>query len=132
MADFATALRTRLLAATPVSAITNRIYWGVVPQGKELPYIRLTTISDPLDEHLKGYTDTQRPRVQADCFASSYGTARDLAQKVIAALASPATVGGVAFNRIKAEGPRDLGEDVEGVGYIHRLSVDLLVEHKLV
>jgi hypothetical protein len=132
MADFATALRTRLLAATPVSAITTKIFWGQVPQGTALPYIRLSTISDPLDEHLKGYTDRQRPRVQADCFAPTYAVARDLANKIIAALALPATAGGVAFNRIKAEGPRDLGEDVAGVGYIHRASVDLLVEHKLV
>lgn len=132
MADFASALRTRLLAASPVSAITTRIYWGEVPQGAALPYVRLNTISDPLDEHLKGYTDTQRPRVQADCFASTYATARDLAAKIIAALALPATAGGVAFNRIKAEGPRDLGEDVDGIGFVHRASVDLLVEHKLV
>lgn len=132
MADFATALRTRLLAAAPVSAITTRIYWGIAPQGATLPYIRLQTISDPKDEHLKGYTDSQRPRVQADCFASTYAVARDLANKVVTALALPATAGGVAFNRIKAEGPRDLGEDVDGIGYVHRASVDLLVEHKLV
>jgi hypothetical protein len=132
MADFATALRTRLLAAPPVAAITTKIHWGQVPQGTALPYIRLQTISDPLDEHLKGYTDTQRPRVQADCFASTYAVARDLAAKLIASLALPATTGGVAFNRIKAEGPRDLGEDVAGVGFVHRASVDLLVEHKLV
>src|SRR6478609_8114983 len=132
MADFATALRARLLADAPVAAITTRIYWGQVPQGTVLPYIRLNTISDPLDDHLKGYTDRQRPRVQADCFASTYAVARDLARKVIVALDQPATAGGVAFNRIKAEGPRDLGEDVGGVGFVHRASVDLLVEHKLV
>jgi hypothetical protein len=132
MASFDTALRTRLLAAAPVSAITTSIHWGIVPQNKPVPYIRLNTISDPLDEHLKGYTDRQRPRVQADCFASTYLVARDLARKVIAAVESPATVSGVAFNRIKAEGPRDGGENVEGIGFVFMASVDLLVEHKLV
>jgi hypothetical protein len=132
MADFATALRARLVANAQVSAaVGTKIHWGQVPQGTALPYIRLQTISDPLDEHLKGYTATQRPRVQADCFASTYGAARGLAAKVIAALELPATVGGVAFNRIKAEGPRDLGEDTTN-GYVHRASLDLLVEHKLV
>lgn len=135
MADFTTALTTRLstdaaIAALVVAAGKKRIYWTKVPEGTALPYMRLQTISDPLDEHLKGYTGTQRPRVQVDCFASTYTVARDLAAKVIAAVAAPATVGGVIFNRIKAEGPTDLGEDTSN-GFVHRLSVDLLVEHKL-
>src|SRR5688572_27738287 len=140
MADVETALRARLLADPTISAITTRIHWGDVPQGTALPYIRLNTISDPLDEHLKGYTARQRPRVQADCFDkkadsvanSGYPRARDLAKKVIASVALPATVSGVAFNRIKAEGPVPGSEDVPGIGLVSRARVDLLVEHKLV
>lgn len=131
MADFATALRARLLADAEVSGTTTRVHWGIVPQGAALPYIRLQTISDPRPQHLGGYDGARSTRVQADCFAASYGAARGLAEDVIAAVAVPATVGGVQFGRVKAEGPRDLGEDTAS-GFVFRASVDLLVEHHLV
>ena len=54
-----------------------------------------------------------------------------MAETIIAAVANPATVDGIKFGRTKAEGPRDLGEDVDGVGYVHRASMDLLAEHSL-
>ena len=131
MADFATALRARLIADADVTAVVGtKVYWGVVPQATALPYIRLQTISDPRDEHLKGYDGARVTRVQADCFAASYGTARGLAEDVIIAVALPETSGGVQFGRVKAEGPRDLGEDTAN-GYVHRASLDLLVEHRL-
>lgn len=131
MPDFATALHGRLTAAPAVAAVVGtRVYWVNRPQNSPLPAIRLQTISDPRPEHLGGYDAARVTRVQADCFASSYGAARQLAEKVIAALAEPATFGGVKFGRIKAEGPRDLGEDV-ATAYVHRASMDLLVEHRL-
>lgn len=130
MADFATALRARLIADADVAAITTRIYWGIIPQNAALPYVRLNTISDPRPEHLQGYQSSRQTRVQADCFATSYGTARALAEEIIAAVAQPATAGGVQFGRVKAEGPRDLGEDT-AAGYVFRASLDLLVEHSL-
>ena len=130
MADFATGLRARLIAAAGVTAIVGqKVYWGITPQGTVLPYVRLNTISDPRPEHLQGYDGSRITRVQADCFAGSYATARALAEAVIAAVADPATVGTVRFGRTKAEGPRDLGEDTAS-GFVFRASVDLLVEHK--
>lgn len=131
MADFATALRSRLAADTEVAAVVAaRIFWGIVPQAAALPYIRIQTISDPRPQHLTGYEGSRTTRVQVDCFAAKYGTARALAEDVIAAVALPETVGSVRFGRVKAEGPRDLGEDT-AQGYVHRASLDLLVEHSL-
>lgn len=131
MADFATALRARLIAAGPVNALVgSKVYWSIAPQAAALPYIVLQTISDERPQHLAGYNGARSPRVQCDCFATTYAAARDLAEKVIAAVATPATVGGVQFGRVKAEGPRDLGEDTSS-GFIHRASLDLLVEHTL-
>ena len=129
MADMQTALRARLVAAS--TAAGSRIYWGIVPQAAALPYMRLQTISDPRPEHLQGYQRARVTRVQVDCFAAKYSDARAMAEAVIAATATPGVTNGVHFGRIKAEGPRDLGEDVEGVGYVHRASLDLLAEHKL-
>lgn len=129
MADFASALHSRLTGAAPVSAIVGtKVYWVKVPQNQARPYIRLQTISDTRPQHLQGYDSARVTRVQCDCFAETYAVARDLAEKVIAAVATPGTFGGIFFGRIKAEGPRDLGEDV-GTTFVHRTSVDLLVEH---
>lgn len=128
MADFATALRTRLVDAS--TSADTRIYPVIVPQNAVKPYIRYQTISDPRPEHLGGYDGARQVRVQVDCFAATYAAGRALAEAVIAALAAPATVGGVQFGRIKAEGPRDLGEDT-ATGFTHRASLDLLVEHRL-
>lgn len=132
MADFATALRTRMLTNGDVAALVGvKVHWGNPPQGTLLPYVRLNTISDPRPQHLKDYDSARQVRVQVDCFAASYAAARALAEKIIAATATPATVGGVKFGRIKAEGPRDLGEDTT-TGFVHRASVDLLVESQTV
>lgn len=126
MADFATALRSRL---TSLAAGTN-VHWGIVPQGTALPYIRLSVASDPRPEDLEGYEGSRVTRIQADCFAATYGAARSLAEQVISAVAEPATVGTIKFGRTKAEGPIDLGEETS-TGYVHRMSVDLLAEHML-
>lgn len=138
MPDFASALHARLTGDADVAALVDtRVYWVNRPQNSPLPAIRLQTISDPRPEHLGGYDAARVTRVQADCFAQAkadgtggYKQARALAEKVIAAVAAPATVGGVVFGHTKAEGPHDLGEDT-AAGFIHRASVDLLVEHRL-
>lgn len=131
MADFATALRARLIADAAVSAVTTSFHWGQVPQGTALPYVRMQVISDARPEHLKGYDEARQTRVQCDVFASTYGAARQLSEKIITAIAVPGETGGIHFGRIKAEGPRDLGEDVDGLGYVHRASLDLLAEHRI-
>jgi hypothetical protein len=131
MADFAVGLRTRLVNSAPVAAIVGtKIYPTIVDQDTDLPYVRYQVISDPRPQHLQGYDGGRVSRVQIDCFSASYIEARDLAEKIIAAVATPAVASGVRFGRVKAEGPRDLGEELAGT-WIHRTSLDLLVEHTL-
>lgn len=131
MTDFATALRQRLIDDAQLGALVGQAFhWTIAPQGAGLPYVRMQTISDPRPETLKDYDAARVTRVQCDCFASTYGSARAIAEGVIAAVAQPATSNGIQFGRVKAEGPRDLGEDVDGVGFIHRMSVDLLINHR--
>lgn len=127
MPDLQSALRSRIVAAVGHS----RVYWTLVPQGAARPYVRMQTVSDERPEHLEGYDAARRTRVQVDVFADKYSEARAASESIIAAVASPATVSGIKFGRTKAEGPDDLGEDVEGVGYVHRLRTDLLAEHSL-
>lgn len=126
MSQFGIALKARIVAAG-----VSEVHWTRVPQGKALPYVRLQIVSDPRPQHLEGYDGSRTSRIQVDCFAASWGQSHDIAETIIAAVAQPATVGGIKFGRTKAEGPRDLGEDVQGVGFVHRLSMDLLAEHSL-
>lgn len=127
MADMQSALRSRIVTAAGFS----RVYWMIVPQKAALPYIRMQTISDPRPQNLGGYDAARASRVRVEVFADTYAVARGLAETIIAAVADPATAGGVRFGRTKAEGPRDLGEDVPGGKFVHRLSLDLLTEHTL-
>ena len=129
--DMQAALTARLKADAEVLAASGgRLFWGVVPQATTLPYIRMQTITDLRSQHLTGYDDGRETRVQIDCFAKTYAGARALAEKIVTAMAAPATVSGVRFGRSKAEGPRDLGEDTTA-GFVHRLSLDLIIEHAL-
>lgn len=133
MADLGTAFHARSVADAGIAAIiAKRLYPVAVPQGAVLPYGRYQVISDPRPEHLKGYHASRTVRVQVDCFAETYAEARALAEAFVQAFALPATIAGVKFNRGKAEGPRDLGEDVQGKPFIHRASLDLLLEHRVI
>ena len=127
MEDFQSALRARISSVIG----HGRVYWGAVPQGTAGSYVRLTTVSDQRPLHLKGYTTSRETRVQMDVFAGTYAEARQMSETIIAAVERPEAVGAVQFGRTRAEGPRDLGEDVTGGTYIHRLSTDLLVWHSL-
>lgn len=131
MATLKSALVKRLLDAPALAAIVARkINWNVVPQGTELPYIRLQVISDPRPVHLKGYDGARETRVQADCFAATSIQADTMARAIISTMLSPTPYAeGGHFGRTRASGPQDLGEDVEGKGFIHRASLDMLVRH---
>lgn len=124
--DMPEALRARIVTALGHS----RVYPVIVPQTATKPYVRYQLVSDPRPEHLGGYDGARVSRVQVDIFAATYSEARSASEAMIAALATPATANGVQFGRIKAEGPRDLGEDTS-TGFTHRASTDLLVEHRL-
>src|SRR3546814_18372539 len=83
MADLATAFRDRLVANGAVNAVVStRIYWGVVPQGAALPYVRLHIISDPRPEHLKGYQGSRRTRIQVSIFAQSFKDAKRIGSNI--------------------------------------------------
>lgn len=131
MTTLRSALVKRLLAAPALSeAVGRKIHWGMVPQGTALPYVRLQVISDERPVHLKGYNGSRESRVQADCFAATNAQADTIAQAIITTMLAPTPrAEGGCFGRTRAVGPQDLGEDVEGKGFIHRSSLDLLVRH---
>jgi hypothetical protein len=121
------ALRARLLAAAPVTALVGqRVYWVDRPQASQLPAIVLQVISDPRPQHLKGFEDLRETRVQMDIFGTSYGQVRTLTEAALAAVVPENTSNGIIFNRALVDGARDLGERTE-TQFIHRHSTDLLI-----
>lgn len=128
--DMQMALASRLLTDPDIAALVGtRVDWIQRKQDDPFPAIVLTTISDPRPQHLKGFEDFRETRVQADCLSLDYGEARGLAELVIDASVGSATIGSIRFLRADIDGPRDLGELLEGKGFVHRQSVDLIIRH---
>lgn len=77
------AFRAILMASVSVTSLCGtRINWGQHPQGQPLPAIVLTVISDAAQPTYRGPDDLSQGRVQADCYAQSYGAAKALARAV--------------------------------------------------
>lgn len=125
--DMEAALRARLLAAAPVTAlIGQRVYWVDRPQSTALPAIVLQVISDPRPQHLKGFQELRETRVQMDIFDTSYAQVRAVTEAALAAIVPENTSNGIIFNRALVDASRDLGERTE-TAFIHRTQIDLLV-----
>lgn len=119
------ALRTRLLADATISGLVGqRVDWGLRPQAKDLPAIRLTLVPTPRDYHMGGAQVTQHHRVQIDCFALTYKDADDLRAAVIAEL-EPASG---SFQGSFVHRDQDMPERTE-TGEIHRASLDFKVTY---
>lgn len=82
-------LRTFLLADGDISStVATRVYPIQLPQKPTLPAIRYNTITDvryPTTPNTKGL---RRPRIQIDCYATTYAAAVQLAEYVEARLDS--------------------------------------------
>lgn len=127
--DFETALRARLKAAPAVAALVGtRIEWLERPQGRPMPDITLSVISDTRDRHMKGFQTLQFTRVQVDCRAATYLEAKATAEAAIAAAEPDGVVGGIHFRRAEVIGPRDLGEQTDA-GFVYRKQFDLIIPH---
>jgi hypothetical protein len=116
-----TALRARLLGNTTAQ---TRVDWGLRPQGKSLPAIRLTVVSSPRDYTMEGPQATQQYRVQADCYGATYGAAKELGDAVTAILEPSAGDFLASF----VIGQRDVPE-LTDTGPVHCRTVDYLVTH---
>jgi len=129
--DLIGAVRARLRADAAVTAIvtaeTGRIAVVTRPQAGKLPAITLQTISQPRAETMKGLETLRFARVQVDCWATSSVEASRLADAAVAALQPRAAAEGWSFLPASVEGPRDLGEEVAGLGFVHRKSIDFRI-----
>lgn len=80
-------IRALLLADSGVSSHAGtRINFGVHPQGEPLPAVVLNTISDNEGYLIASPDGLNAARIQADCYAGTYGAAKLLSRAVSAAL----------------------------------------------
>jgi len=76
-------IRALLLASSGVSSLVGtRVNFGTHPQGQPLPAIVLNTISDNEGYTLTGPNGVTQARIQADCYADTYGSAKLLSRAV--------------------------------------------------
>lgn len=123
MADMETALRARLLAATPVVAlVAQRVTWVQRPQAAALPAITLQIVSDERGQSFTGLDGLQPGYIQIDVWALTYAAAKAVKEAVIAAVVPAATQSGVRFDRgyVSAQ---DLSEQTD-TAFIYRQSID--------
>lgn len=115
------ALQALLIADSSVNArIAGRAFWGVAPQGQDLPALVLRVISGRDDPHLEGTDGLWRYRVQIDCYGLDRPAARLLSRDVIALL-NGHTGGG--FNAVFLDTTREDFEDA-AVDRPTRISLD--------
>jgi len=114
-----------------VSALVgDRCYPNSAPQNSTLPYIVYTVISDVRVQSMTGLSGLASPRIQFDCFASTYGGAKAVAEAVKVALAGYAdTIGSVAINGILLVDDSDLFEPPASGASVgtYRVSMDFIV-----
>ena len=129
--DMPGALRARLLAAAPVTAlVAQRIYWVERPQSSALPAITLQVITELRDQHMQGFDGLTMSRVQLDAWALSFGSAKAIAEAALAALVPAVVSNGIEFQRAFSEGPTNSGEPTE-TQFIHRSRIDFIIHHSV-
>ena len=121
------ALIAKLLATTAITnLVSTRINWSRRPQGSALPAIVLHRIDGTPDVHHGGASGLVSSRVQVDCWAESYGSAKAIARAVEAAItAQTFTQGAIRFDVILIDAERD--DTSDETTPLFRTSLDLMV-----
>ena len=123
-------LRTRLLNDATVSAlVSNRVDWGIRPQGDDYPSVVLTLAADERPQTFTGLIEARETLVQIDCYGRSSAEVLALREAVIACITPGATVGAVTFDRAFINTVRTMNTHSE-TGKIYRDSIDARVWHR--
>lgn len=73
-------------SATAITSKTTRIYPEFVPEAAAFPALSYSRVSGFRVNYLDGYSGEENPRIQIDCWATSYGAAKDLSTAVHTAM----------------------------------------------
>lgn len=120
-------LRTLILGLVPCT-----VSWVERPQTSDLPSVVLTAVSEDTAYTYSGAVALVTTRVQADIFAASYKSAREIDAAVAAGVSGyRGAVGTTDFLGIFLESRFDGDEEPAfGTEPIFRISRDLMVKHK--
>lgn len=122
-----------LLLATAgiTSLVSTRIYWTLKPQGAANPYIVLTRVSGVRDYTYQEPSRLIASRVQVDCYALTFGSAKAIARAVEVRLSGmKLTQGATVFEGAFTEGERDTFESEATPDKLFRTSLDFIIWHK--
>lgn len=127
--DMEGALRARILAAAPVTALVGqRVYWEDRPQAGALPDVTLNVITDERGQTFDGFQGLRGTNIQIDVRATTYAAKKALTEAVIAAVTPKAVSNGIKFGRASDIRTRSLNERTD-TQFIHRTAIDLIVWH---
>jgi hypothetical protein len=99
------------------SQAADRIYPLVAPQDAPLPLVVYTRISSGREYSLAGYSNLENPRMQIDCYGTTYTETKALAEAVTTALRAATTFG------TAQDDPRESFEEDE----TFRISIDFSI-----
>lgn len=119
------AIRALLKADAAIAAhCAGRVYFGSAPQGKPYPLIILNTISDTEGMTLDGPDGLPDARLQVDCYATTYGGAKELSRdirKLLSGYAGGAIQG--VFYGVSRDGRDEAADGTK----LRRVSMDFTV-----
>lgn len=123
-------LRALLLADAGIAAVVGpRVDWTARPEGDPLPAIVLHQVTGaPLSQTLDGPSAAQVARVQVDCWAVDFGTAKRLSRAVLAALSGHRGGGFTGVFHAATRDGREGGTNEAVRPY--RTSLDFTIHHK--
>lgn len=130
MATVEQALIQYLLDDAPLVALVDVRISPTREQGGALPALTLTRISGAPEYADDGEVGLQEARVQIDCWASTYGEAKNVAIAVTNRLSAVRDVvqDGLTFLYITLDNEQDFREGgSENFEYLHRVCLDFLV-----
>ena len=115
-------LETKLYALLSADAgvteiASTRIYPLVAPQEAALPHVVYTRVSSGREYSLSGYSNLENPRMQIDCYGTTYAEAKALSEAVISALRGAMTFG------TASDDPQEIFEEDE----TFRVSIDFSI-----
>jgi len=125
---------TYLLADSATSAlVSNRINWGVRPQGSSLPAVVLQRISGNFNYETNGPSGLVESRLQIETYAATYASAQAAMRAIVSAVSGLRTTqDNIKFNGCFVNSQSDAFErSNDGASKYHRVILDLTIWHSL-
>jgi hypothetical protein len=120
----------KLLATSAIEAlVAERVHPGRRPQASALPAIDVNTISGAPIYTNDGEAGLASARVEINCWADNYTSAKLLARAVKASLSAfVGEAGGITFQNVLLDAERDFSETGGNQAeYLFRTNLDLIV-----